>query len=38
MVRKSFFKMIYDPQAYAIPDEPMKPFISESEIEMFDLP
>ncbi|HDR67670.1 MAG TPA: [FeFe] hydrogenase H-cluster radical SAM maturase HydG, partial [Bacteroidaceae bacterium] len=25
--------MIYDPQVYAVPDEPMKPFISESEIE-----
>jgi len=25
-------KMIYDPQSYAIPDEPMKPFISADEI------
>lgn len=25
--------MIYDPQTYAIPDEPMQPFISENEIE-----
>ena len=24
--------MIYDPQVYAVPDEPMKPFISEDEI------
>jgi len=27
--------MIYDPQVYAIPDEPMKPFISAEEINSF---